>query len=264
MVGMGAVLPDVGGDQLAVAGAGERVRAGDGVDQWYEYTGTLGGSLWIWAVNLSVYGILMSMGSGRWRRFNWKRASLRWGYPGSSVGPLVLSGALLARERRALDSGIEPGAREQLVLGAGTEPGARFPESLAVVIAQPNFDPYHKFEAMTQAEQTAVLVAQFDDALQNFPPRDSVATPVLLIGPETFTNDILVGDIHASPTYQHFRAFLARHPEANLLFGASTYELIGKFFPPFPYGSPPRGRPVVRVPQLRPYDRHQRTRGHIP
>jgi apolipoprotein N-acyltransferase len=223
--------------------------------QWYEYTGTLGGSLWIWAVNLSVYGILMSMGSGRWRRFNWKaRFAALGGTLVLLLGPLVLSGALLARERRALDSGIEPGAREQLalgagtepgareqlVLGAGTEPGARFPESLAVVIAQPNFDPYHKFEAMTQAEQTAVLVAQFDDALQNFPPRDSVATPVLLIGPETFTNDILVGDIHASPTYQHFRAFLARHPEANLLFGASTYELIESFSRPS-HTARPRG-----------------------
>lgn len=209
--------------------------------QWYEYTGTLGGSLWIWAVNLSVYGILMSMGSGRWRRFNWKaRFAALGGTLVLLIGPLVLSGALLARERRALDSGIEPGAREQFALDAGTEPGARFPESLAVVIAQPNFDPYHKFEAMTQAEQTAVLMAQFDDALQNFPPRDSVATPVLLIGPETFTNDILVGDIHASPTYQHFRAFLARHPEANLLFGASTYELIESFSRPS-HTARPRG-----------------------
>lgn len=29
--------------------------------QWYEFTGTLGGSLWIWACNLSIFGLLVSL-----------------------------------------------------------------------------------------------------------------------------------------------------------------------------------------------------------
>lgn len=199
--------------------------------QWYEYTGTLGGSLWIWAVNLSVFGILMSMGSGRWRRFNGKaRFAALGGTLALLLGPLGLSGALFGRERLALSAGADSDGALVSDLG----------ESLSVVIAQPNFDPYHKFEAMTQAEQTAVLVAQFDSALRNFPVRDSLPVPVLLIGPETFTNDILVGDVPASPTYQHFRAFLARHPQANLLFGASTYEFIESFSRPS-HTARPRG-----------------------
>ena len=33
--------------------------------QWYEITGTLGGSLWIWACNLSIFGMLVSASDGR-------------------------------------------------------------------------------------------------------------------------------------------------------------------------------------------------------
>ena len=35
--------------------------------QWYEWTGTIGGSLWVWAANLGLYGILESIRSGSWR-----------------------------------------------------------------------------------------------------------------------------------------------------------------------------------------------------
>ena len=29
--------------------------------QWYEFTGTLGGSLWIWASSLSVFGLMVAL-----------------------------------------------------------------------------------------------------------------------------------------------------------------------------------------------------------
>ena len=43
-----------------------------GLVQWYEYTGTLGGSLWVWAVNLSVFGMMVNLSDGSWRHWNGK------------------------------------------------------------------------------------------------------------------------------------------------------------------------------------------------
>ena len=40
--------------------------------QWYEFTGLLGGSLWIWTCNLAVFGLMCVLSDGRWNCFNWK------------------------------------------------------------------------------------------------------------------------------------------------------------------------------------------------
>ena len=32
--------------------------------QWYEFTGTLGGSLWVWACNLGLFGLFVSLSDG--------------------------------------------------------------------------------------------------------------------------------------------------------------------------------------------------------
>ena len=73
---------------------------------------------------------------------------------------------------------------------------------------------------MTQAQQTEVLLDEFDRALP-----DSLRTPVLLLAPETFTGDIVLNDPERSATVRAFRTFLAVHPGTELLFGASTYDI---------------------------------------
>ena len=41
--------------------------------QWYEFTGTLGGSLWVWVSSLSVFGLMVAFSDGRFAsRWNWK------------------------------------------------------------------------------------------------------------------------------------------------------------------------------------------------
>ena len=156
--------------------------------QWYEYTGTLGGSLLVWAANLSVFGVLDSLATGRWWTFNWKAKSA------------ALAGALaLFVAPPVVSLFLKPEA------STGT---------LDVVIAQPNIDPYNKFGGMTQEEQNELLLSQFSDL------QDSV--PVLLVAPETFTGDVVTNDPSSSPTVQRFTSFLEAHPNANLLVGAST------------------------------------------
>ena len=165
--------------------------------QWYEYTGTLGGSLWIWVVNLGVYGLLVAVFDGFWH--HWRGIARVCAVLGLTVvvaGPLVGS---------------------KLIYDAYEE---RSEGTVDVVIGQPNFDPYQKFQSMTQAQQTEVLLDEFGRALP-----DSLRTPVLLLAPETFTGDIVLNDPERSATVRAFRTFLAAHPGTELLFGASTYDI---------------------------------------
>ena len=43
-----------------------------GAIQWYEFTGTLGGSLWIWLSNLGIFGMMAALSDGSWSTFNKK------------------------------------------------------------------------------------------------------------------------------------------------------------------------------------------------
>lgn len=172
--------------------------------QWYELTGSLGGSLWIWAMNLGIFALLKSILSGSWRTIGRKaRAASLAAVVILLAGPLAVSALMTPNEKDHSH-------------GAGESRGSA--DRLEVVVAQPNIDPYNKFGGMTQERQTELLLTQFEDI-----PSDR---PTLLIAPETFTNDFLVNDPSRSGTVAAFSAFLDRHPAANLLFGASTYEYL--------------------------------------
>ncbi len=165
--------------------------------QWYEFTGTLGGSLWIWVANLSLYGMLVAICDGFWAR--WRgiaRVCAMLGVTLVVAGPVVGS---------------------KLIYDSYEE---RSEGTVDVVIGQPNFDPYEKFTSMTQAQQTSVLLDGFGRALA-----DSAQGPVLLLAPETFTGDIVLDTPDDSPTVRSIRNFLAAHPGTEMLFGASTYNI---------------------------------------
>ncbi len=89
---------------------------------------------------------------------------------------------------------------------------------LDVAVFQPNIDPYNKFQALTQQQQTDILIGQMTKTL-----KESEKVPVLLLAPETFTGDIVVGEYNTSVTYRRFVDFLKEYPGTGLLFGASSY-----------------------------------------
>ena len=166
--------------------------------QWYEYTGTLGGSLWIWACNLSVYGILMALRSRRWKSLNIKAKTA------AIAGSVLL---FLLPPTVSLFLRPEPAEGE-----------------MDVFIAQPNIDVYGKFGGKTQEDQNRILLGLLEKA-----PKDSA---LLLIAPETFTGDIIMNGIQASPTVQSFKRFLSSRPLCGLLFGASTWEYVNTPYRP--------------------------------
>ncbi len=164
-----------------------------GLIQWYRVTGHLGGSLWVWLSNLSLFGLMVALSDGRMARWNAKaRAAAFSGAVLAVFGPMLWSVCLRAPEEEG--------------------------ERLHVVIGQPNLDPYQKFESLTQGQQDARYLALLQKA--DWQP----GRPVLALAPETFTARLILDDIPHNETYKRFQHFLKLHPQASILFGASTYE----------------------------------------
>lgn len=178
--------------------------------QWYEITGTLGGSLWIWACNLGLFGFMTYVSDGKWWNLNPKaKTAAVTGYITILIAPFIVS-ALIGREyRNAMES----------------------PQTLETVIIQPNIDPYNKFQALTQEQQNAIFLSQAAKEL-SCRKNDTTASPLLLLAPETFTGDIVVGQYDRSRTWRRFTSFLKDYPDVNLLFGASSYDYISSAMKP--------------------------------
>ena len=172
--------------------------------QWYEFTGALGGSLWVWACNLGIFGFMASLSDGSWACYNNKaRIAAISAFTAIIAIPIISSAVIKGRYAGAMDEG----------------------ESLPVLIVQPNIDPYNKFQAMSQEQQNALLEGMVKDALKER-KADSTAGPLLIVTPETFTSDIIVGQYDRSRTWRRFTTLLADYPDVNMLFGASSYDYI--------------------------------------
>lgn len=170
--------------------------------QWYEFTGSLGGSLWIWACNLGIFGFMSSLSDGSWYSFNNKaKTAALAGFALLLLAPLSISPFIGKKYKDAMAEG----------------------EQLPVLIVQPNIDPYNKFRAMSQDQQNLLLQDQIEKSLKER-KADSTAAPLLIVAPETFTSDIIVGQFERSRTWKRFTSFLAGYPNVNMLFGASSYE----------------------------------------
>ena len=168
--------------------------------QWYSVTGTLGGSLWVWTSNLAIFGILLALSDGRWQnQLNIKaKAAAITSTAVVIFAPIIWSAVLWNN----FEETSEP---------------------LDVVIAQPNFDPYQKFQSLTQDQQTAIIMGQITSALDGREDK-----PTLILTPETFTNDVIVGEVPSGKTYRRFASLADSHRGTNVLFGASSYELFDK------------------------------------
>ena len=172
--------------------------------QWYEYTGSLGGSLWIWACNLGLFGLLVSLSDGRFFDWNGKaKAASLFGYAALLLIPFAISPIIGRQYADSMNEG----------------------EQLSVLIVQPNIDPYNKFQALTQEQQNAILEGQIKEALKDR-VSDSTAAPLLIVAPETFTSDIITGQYDRSRTWRRFTALLKDYPNVNMIFGASSYDYI--------------------------------------
>ena len=170
--------------------------------QWYSVLGSLGGSLWVWASNLSLFGLMVALSDGRVARWNGKgRVAALAGTLLALFGPMVWSACLRFEEE-------------------GTP--------LHVVIGQPNYDPYEKRGAVPRERQDNEFLALLEQADW------SQDRPTLALAPETFTRGVYTDAIPQHETFIRFQQFLRRHPQASLLYGAIVYEPHVSYASPHP------------------------------
>lgn len=162
--------------------------------QWYEYTGTLGGSLWILLVNLSIYAAWRKRKKGTdagsfllWKE-GWKPALLL-------VIPIAISFIVTVNSKQ----------NKQSVMN--------------VVVVQPNIDPYdEKFSMNSAQEQLAKLLDLTRKQIQ--------ADTRFVIWPETalFPQGAWEHDLNNQPEILAIRNFLQLYPGAKIITGASTFK----------------------------------------
>ena len=163
--------------------------------QWYSVLGSLGGSLWVWAANLSIFGLMVALSNGRFSAWNGKaRSCALAGTVLALFGPMVWS----------------------LCIPAPPAPEA----SVRVVIGQPSLDPYHKFESLTQEQQDSLFLSLVQEAFA------ADSSSALILAPETQTWRVYTDDIPHHPTFMRFQEFLQQYPSSAIIYGASTYDPI--------------------------------------
>lgn len=166
--------------------------------QWYEYTGTSGGSFWILIVNIFLF---------RHVKNNFNRESSKT-YKNLVAGILILT---------------VPVAISILVF---TQIDSRtlLPEIKSnIVVVQPNIDPYEKvsdvagsFEGQLQ-KLIAISESKVDD------------NTALIVWPETalyMSNGIDEGNMKNNMFLDPFWSFLKRHPRSSLFTGIESYRMF--------------------------------------
>jgi apolipoprotein N-acyltransferase len=154
--------------------------------QWYELTGHLGGSWWVWAVNILVFKLITT--------------------PRSL--PVVKRVVPLALTL------IVPIAYSLLRYYSYTET----PNPIKVAVIQPNFDPYNeKYGSLGESAQLARVLALtstvMDDSVRYiFTPETSLITNA----DETY--------LDSNESYITIRKYLQQYPNANMIMGISTYK----------------------------------------
>ncbi len=178
--------------------------------QWYEYTGLLGGSLWVWAANLAIFGVLVGISEGRFSRWNRQSISAAAGLALVIMGPVICSKVIYSHYEENDEGG-----------------------TLEVAIAQSNFNPYEKLSSVPQSVQNKQAVDLFAGGMADRSNGGYPSQTVLLMLPETFCSDIWKDDPKGSSTWRTFdREIVQKYPNVNLLFGASTHRAYYTANPP--------------------------------
>jgi len=159
--------------------------------QWYEFTGTSGGSLWVLAINVLLFLLLKKQLSQK--KFGVRIAAITIGL---LFFPLLLS--YYVHQQRTIFQ-------------------ARTPNSIVAV--QPNIDPYTKFESGQEQQQLDHLIRLTEATIDS--------NTKLVVWPETaIPLPIDESNVLQHPFLQPVYAMLRRHPNMRLLTGIEGFRFF--------------------------------------
>ena len=158
--------------------------------QWYEVTGTLGGSLWVLIVNIGLFMILKEI------KFGAKIRQVR-------SGIIVVSLVILVP---AIISVIRFYQYEEEV------------NPYEIVVIQPNIDPYSKFNDIPVEEQIQIYLRIVDSL--------AGSETDYIVAPETFINNqIWLNDMEQNSSIKKFREVSEKYPGVKQVIGITSYKL---------------------------------------
>jgi apolipoprotein N-acyltransferase len=178
--------------------------------QWYEFTGTSGGGLWVWVVNILLFRCM-------WQFIHRKTFNFRAGIAAALVllVPLILSRLLI------------PAPQDK-----GTPQDKVFIPNL--VIVQPNIDPYEKISTGSFDAQLQKLIRLSDSAIDS--------NTRLVIWPETalINENGGIDEDHMKENYflRPLWDFLSRHPHTDLLTGVESSRFFNEKHSPTAFKIP--------------------------
>ncbi len=157
--------------------------------QWYEYTGTFGGTLWIWLANIACFKAVLL-----YREFKDKTFIYRGIF---KMGLLIL-----------IPIGVS-----YLLLSQIEEKG----ETMEVVILQPNINPYTEKYNTTDTRIGELLLKLSEEKVNE--------NTKLIVAPETvFADGTVLPEFEQSEAAYFSRQLINRYPQTNFLSGISFYE----------------------------------------
>ncbi len=167
--------------------------------QWYEATGTTGGTFWVLLTNIIAYTIFYEYKvRGRTKRYLLLMISIAF----LLTAPILISKSILKDQLTSIKASAKTAGKN-------------------VVVIQPNVDPYNeKFTAGSQEQQIQNLI--------NLSEAKMDTNTALIIWPETA---VAVGvwedQITMNAYFQPIWSFLKKHPKVALLTGIDSYKSYG-------------------------------------
>lgn len=167
--------------------------------QWYEYTGTFGGSLWIWLLNIFVFLSVLSFresGTTSKRQFIFKRFAV--------LLSLILTPIIISQ--------IVAFNVPSFQKGGGTD----------VLIIQPNIDPYSQKYYTTNDSIVKLIMSLAEPELDQF--TDLIITPETVLADNVRLSDLK--QLEYDRSVNQIRAALYDYPNLYYLGGISIAEIF--------------------------------------
>jgi apolipoprotein N-acyltransferase len=163
--------------------------------QWYEFTGFLGGTLWIWLSNIFIYETAKALQRKAESKYQMRQ----------KVALGIVTAILL----------IAPPVASLVIYNNYQETD----NPREVVAVQPNIDAYtEKHGGLSQNIQDAKMLGLVSGVVTD--------NTDYIITPETYTFQLNIEAPETNVTYDAVQSFLKDYPKANFILGAITYKLF--------------------------------------